>query len=202
MNDQRFLKYAKIFGEHGFHLYMVGGTARDYLLEQPYTDFDFVTDAKPDDMRKFLPDARFDFARFGSIKIFEDGVEIDITTLRKEGEYVDHRHPSKIEFIADPKEDSWRRDFTINAIYIDRDDHIYDFHGGLSDLEKGIIRFIGDPKKRIEEDPLRILRAERFAKKFGFVVEENTAKAMKEGEHLLSLLNPDKVRMERLKEKE
>jgi tRNA nucleotidyltransferase (CCA-adding enzyme) len=200
VNDQRFLKYAKIFGEHGFHLYMVGGTARDYLLEQPYTDFDFVTDAKPDDMRKFLPDARYDFARFGSIKIFEDGVEIDITTLRKEGEYVDHRHPSKIEFITDPKEDSWRRDFTINAIYIDRDDHIYDFHGGLSDLEKGIIRFIGDPEKRIEEDPLRMLRAKRFAKRLGFTIDPQSEKAMNDLALLLGKLNPEKVMMESKKE--
>ena len=198
--DERFAKYARLFEENGFHLYMVGGTSRDYLLGLPYTDFDFVTDATPEDEKKFLPNAKYDFAKFGSIKIFEDGVEVDITTLRKEEGYDDRRHPKKITFIKDLETDSQRRDFTINALYIDLGGNVYDYHGGLADLKKGIIRFIGDPKIRIEEDPLRIMRAERFAKKLGFEIEEESKKAIEEGRNLLSLLNPNKIKMERLKE--
>ena len=179
---------------------MVGGTSRDYLLGLPYTDFDFVTDATPEEEKLFLPNAKYDFAKFGSIKIFEDDVEIDITTLRKEEGYSDHRHPKKITFIKDLETDSVRRDFTINAIYIDKDGNIYDYHNGLDDLKKKIIRFIGEPKKRIEEDPLRIMRAERFAKKLGFKIEDESLHAIEEGRGLLSLLNPEKIKMERKKE--
>ena len=160
----------------------------------------FKLHIQSEDEKKFLPNAKYDFAKFGSIKIFEDGVEVDITTLRKEEGYDDHRHPKKITFIKDLETDSQRRDFTINALYIDLGGNVYDYHGGLADLKKGIIRFIGDPKIRIEEDPLRIMRAERFAKKLGFEIEEESKKAIEEGRNLLSLLNPNKIKMERLKE--
>ena len=198
--DERFAKYAELFRKHGFHLYMAGGTSRDYLLGLPYTDFDFVTDATPEEEKAFLPNAQYSFAKFGSIKIYEDGVEVDITTLREEGDYVDHRHPKSITFIKDLETDSKRRDFTINAIYIDVDGKIYDYHNGLKDLRSKLIRFIGDPNKRIEEDPLRIMRAERFAKKLGFEIEEETRFAIESKRGLLSLLNPEKIKMERLKE--
>ncbi len=195
-----FLKYAKLFQEHGFSLYMVGGSSRDYLLGLPFTDFDFVTDATPEQEKSFLPQASYSFAKFGSISFHEDGNEIDITTFRKEGGYDDRRHPKSIEFIKDPEVDSVRRDFTINAIYINHEGRVFDFHHGKEDLEAKTIRFIGDPKTRIEEDPLRILRAERFAKKLGFAIEEKSKKAMDENRGLLSLLNPEKIKMERKKE--
>ncbi|MBP5091186.1 MAG: hypothetical protein J6328_01325 [Bacilli bacterium] len=179
---------------------MVGGTSRDYLLGLPYADYDFVTDATPDEEKAFLPNAKYDFARFGSIKVFEDGVEVDITTMRLEEGYADHRHPKKITFIKDLEVDSKRRDFTINAIYIDMEGKVYDYHHGLDDLKEKLIRFIGDPRIRIEEDPLRIIRAERFAKRLGFIFEEKTAEAIEAGRGLLSLLNPEKIKMERLKE--
>lgn len=200
MLPEIFLRYAKLFEERGFSLYMVGGSSRDYLLGIPFTDFDFVTDATPEEEKAFLPQVSFAFAKFGSISFHEGENEIDITTFRKEGGYDDHRHPKAIEFIKDPSIDSLRRDFTINAIYINHEGRVLDFHHGQEDLKAGIIRFIGDPKSRIQEDPLRILRAERFAKKLGFTIEENTQKAMDENRGLLSLLNPEKIKMERKKE--
>ena len=200
MLPKAFLEYAKLFEKNGFSLYMVGGSSRDYLLGLPSLDLDLVTDAKPEQVAKMVEGLDMTFARFGSVKKMEEDLEIDFTTMRKEGEYKDHRHPSHIEFIDSMEEDSRRRDFTVNALYIDSKGKVHDFHDGLSDLAKKQIRFIGDPKKRIEEDPLRILRAERFAKRLGFEIEESSKKAMEENRGLLTKLNPEKVKLEKLKE--
>ena len=191
-----FKKYEKLFRSHGYPLFMVGGTSRDLLLGQEPSDFDFVTSATPEQERSFLPDADYSFAKFGSIKFKEEGKEIDVTTFREEGEYKDFRHPSYIRFISSPEEDSKRRDFTINALYLDGDCNVLDFHGGLKDLREKKIRFIGNPDVRIQEDPLRILRAERFAKRLGFTLEEETDKAIKKLRPLLAKLNPLKVKQE------
>ena len=196
-----FLELADLFEKNGFALYIIGGTSRDLLLGIDPADFDFVTDATPEEEKAFLPDAHYEFARFGSVKIFRDGVEIDITTLREEGEYRDFRHPSYVKFIKSPEIDSRRRDFTINALYIDRDEKVLDFHGGLADLKNKTIRFIGDPDLRIKEDPLRILRAYRFQKRLpDFHFDTATEEALKRNEHYLDKLNPAKVKMEREKE--
>ncbi len=197
--DPIFLKYAKRFACHGYRLFMVGGTSRDFLLGRPYDDHDFATNATPEEMKLFLPEANYRFAKFGSVSIHNKEEKVDITTLREEGEYKDSRHPSYVKFVTDPKIDSYRRDFTINAIYLDEEGHVFDFHGGISDLKEGIIRFIGDPFLRVKEDPLRILRAERFAASLGFKIEENTLKAINELRPLLELLNKDKIQMEEKK---
>lgn len=194
-----FLHLAKIYRDHGHSLYLIGGTSRDLLLGLESADLDFVTDATPEQEREFLEEADYRFACFGSVKVTSLGKRCDVTTLRKEWDYEDHRHPSHIEFIKDLEEDSLRRDFTINAIYIDADRKISDFHGGIDDLSCKAIRFIGDPRKRILEDPLRILRAERFAKRLGFHIEEESAKAIEELRGELAKLNPEKVLMERKK---
>jgi len=196
MLDEIFTKYAQLFASNGYRLYMIGGTSRDFLLKIHYDDYDFVTDATPDEEKSFLPHAEYAFAKFGSVQVREGKLKIDITTLRKEEAYLDHRHPTKIEFIKDPKVDCLRRDFTINAIYIDEAGHILDYVGGVKDLENRLIRFIGEPKKRIEEDPLRILRAERFAKKLGFSLEPKTKQAIEEMHPLVASINPAKVKME------
>lgn len=195
----QFLSLAATYKKHGFGLYLIGGTSRDLLLGIDSADFDFVTDATPDQTRAFLPDANYRFAMYGSIKVNSLGVTCDVTTLRKETGYSDHRHPSKVEFITSLEEDSWRRDFTVNAIYIDADGKIYDYPHGLEDLDAKLLRFIGDPWQRIKEDPLRIIRAERFAKRLGFNFESDTQKAIDELQGELSSLNPEKVLMERKK---
>lgn len=194
-----FLSLAATYKKHGFGLYLIGGTSRDLLLGIDSADFDFVTDATPNQTRAFLPDANYRFAMYGSIKVNSLGVTCDVTTLRKETGYSDHRHPSQVEFITSLEEDSWRRDFTVNAIYIDADGKIYDYHHGLEDLDAKLLRFIGDPWQRIKEDPLRIIRAERFAKRLGFNFESDTQKAIDELQGELSSLNPEKVLMERKK---
>ena len=199
MDKTIFLDLANLFEKYGFSFYIIGGTSRDYLLGRPVDDYDFVTDATPDEMKEFLENADYTFSKFGTIRLSLYGRKVDIVTLRTEGEYADYRHPKMIKYIRRIEEDYVRRDFTINALYIDKKFNVFDFCGGLQDLKNGIIRLIGDPEKRIREDPLRILRAERFAKKLGFVIDEQTLKAIKNNRHLLKELNPDKVREEQNK---
>ena len=188
-----------VFRKNGFRLYVVGGTVRDFLLGKEITDLDFVTDATPEEEMKFIPEADFTFKKFGAVRYPYKGKHIDITTLRQEGEYNDSRHPSKVAFVKDPKLDYVRRDFTINAMYLDEEYKVIDFSSGQEDLKKKLIRFIGDPVKRIEEDPLRIARAERFAKSLGFEIEEKTLQAIKDKRDLLEKLNPEKLKEEERK---
>lgn len=199
MNKEIFTKLAKLFNDNGYRLFMIGGTTRDYLLNKEVYDYDFVSDATPEEMSKFLLDANYHFAKFGSVRTKVDGIHVDITTLRVEGEYLDSRHPSKIEYVEEIEKDYVRRDFTINAIYMDENFKIIDPSNGLEDLKKGIIRFIGDPTKRIKEDPLRILRAERFAKKLNFIIEPKSLEAIENNRQLLAKINPDKIKEEERK---
>jgi tRNA nucleotidyltransferase (CCA-adding enzyme) len=199
MEDRFFNELKKLYGAYGHRLFIVGGTTRDLLLGRPYVDHDFVTDATPEEEKEFLPDASYAFAKYGSVKLYEEGQEIDLTTLRVEGAYKDFRHPSKITFVKDPQQDYVRRDFTINALYLDEEYRLLDFCGGLQDLKNHVIRFIGDPDLRVREDPLRILRAERFAKVLGFSLEEKTKAAIDRNRDLLKRLNPDKIKEEERK---
>ena len=199
MNLDIFKKLAKLFNENGFSLFMIGGTSRDYLLKLEVFDYDFVSDATPEDMKKFLPDANYSFEKYGSVKVKLDGVHADITTFRKEEGYLDYRHPNKITYVKTILEDYVRRDFTINAIYIDKDMKVIDPSGGLEDLKNKVIRFIGDPETRIKEDPLRILRAERFKEKLNFRIEEKSLAAINKYRYLLDKLNPDKIKEEQRK---
>lgn len=201
MNKELFSKLVKLFEENNHHIYMIGGTSRDFLLGINFTDYDFVTDAIPEEMKSFLPDASYTFERFGTVKAKIDGIKVDITTFRKEESYGDFRHPSKINFVKTIEEDYKRRDLTINAIYIDKDYKVIDPANGEKDLKDKIIRFIGDPEIRIKEDPLRILRVERFQKKLGFKIEEKSLKAIEKYRYLLDKLNPDKIAEEKRKSK-
>ena len=192
-----FQSLADLFNNHGFKLYLVGGTVRDYLLGLPLQDMDAVTDATPIDVIKFLPDADTTFAHLGSLKYKdENGVKFDITTLRKESEYLDSRHPSQITFVKDPFEDYPRRDFTVNAMYMDRDLKIYDFCNGRKDLENRILRMVGSPDQRLKEDPLRILRAIRFHLMFKLKIEKSLEEAMRDRFYLLENITDAKIRSE------
>ncbi|MCQ2795684.1 MAG: hypothetical protein MJ213_00010 [Bacilli bacterium] len=187
-----FVSLADLFKKHGYCLYLTGGSARDYLLKRDFVDFDLTTDATPSEMKEFLPEMDYTYAKFGNVH----SKHLDITTLRVEGDYKDYRHPSVVRFTTKLEEDYLRRDFTINALYIDSNLKVYDYCHGLDDLKNKIIRFIGDPNKRVQEDPLRILRAERFANKLGFIIESNSLKAMNSHKRLLEKLNSNKIKEE------
>lgn len=189
----------KFFKEHNFHLYMIGSTSRDFLMKREIEDYDFVTDATPDEVLSFL-DCNATYKKFGTLSLKVNNKHCDIVTLRKESEYLDSRHPSKIEFIKDINEDYKRRDFTINAIYIDEDYKVKDVSkDGVSDLNNKILRFIGDPTKRIKEDPLRILRAKRFIVEYDLTPERETLKALKENKDLISTIKEGKIIEEKRK---
>ena len=189
----------KIFNEHNFHIYMIGSTSRDFLMKREIEDYDFVTDATPDEVLSFL-DCNATYKKFGTLSLKVNNKNCDIVTLRKESEYLDLRHPSKIEFIKDINEDYKRRDFTINAIYIDEDYKVKDVSkDGVNDLNNKILRFIGDPTKRIKEDPLRILRAKRFIVEYGLTPEKETLKALKENKDLISTIKEGKIIEEKRK---
>ena len=192
-----FKELANLFNEHGYNLYLVGGTVRDYLLDLPLTDMDAVSDATPIQIVSFLPNVDATFAHLGSLK-YKDraGIKFDITTLRKESGYQDYRHPSSIVFVNDLKEDYLRRDFTINALYMDKDLNIYDYCGGEKDLKHGVIRMVGNPDERLKEDPLRILRAIRFHLTFNFKIEDSLLEAMRDRFYLLKNITDAKIESE------
>ena len=183
-----FLELSKIFNDNGYKLYMVGGTSRDYLLGKEILDYDFATDATQDEMKNFL-NINNSFSSLGSMTINFNNIKVDITTLRKESEYNDSRHPSKVEFVKDTALDYIRRDFTINAIYIDCNNNVIDYCDGQIDLNKKIIKMIGNPIERFREDPLRILRAIRFSYSLCFSVDQELENAIRENKILLRNIN-------------
>ena len=192
-----FLELNKLFEDNGFSLYMVGGTVRDYLMGLPLDDMDVVTDATPEDMKKFLPDASYVFARFGSVSFkTEKKVKFDITTLREEKGYEDARHPNKIHFVKDLSIDVKRRDFTINALYMNSKLEVIDYVNGQVDLKNHTLRMVGNPDIRIKEDPLRIIRALRFSIDCKLNIDSELDKAIRNNISLLEKLNIEKIRQD------
>ncbi len=187
---------ATLFDSKGFLLYLVGGTVRDYLLGKELTDMDLVTDATPNEMKEFLSNADYTFEKYGSVRLKIDDVKFDITTLRKEEGYSDFRHPNKICFTKSLKEDVFRRDITINAMYMDKDLNVIDFVGGQKDISNKIIRMIGKPLKRINEDPLRIIRIYRFKLETGFEIERELNDVLEHNFSKAKLINKDKINQE------
>ena len=193
IND--YLNLYQLFKENGFQLFLVGGTVRDYLLGIPLTDMDAVSDATPEQMKKFLPTADYTFERFGSVRYHNDRkVKFDITTLREEKAYYDRRHPEKVKFIKDLRVDAKRRDFTINALYLNGGLNVLDYVDGEKDLNDRVLRMIGDPKERLMEDPLRIIRAFRFASDFDLSIDEELSEGIKECSKYIEKLNFEKIK--------
>lgn len=190
-----FVELASLFKNNGFSLYLVGGTVRDILLKKELTDMDVVTDATPKEMKTFLK-ADFTFSKMGSVRLVYEDVKFDITTLRRESGYVDYRHPDNIVFVKTPKEDYVRRDFTVNAMYMDSSFNLIDYVNGFSDFQNHIIRMVGDPEIRLKEDPLRILRAIRFALTYDFSIDEKLSQAIFHNNIYLKELSKDKIRQE------
>lgn len=189
----------EIFNRNKFRLFMIGSTSRDYLLNNEINDYDFVTDATPEEVKKFL-DVDMTFAKFGSVKYYLNDNKIDIVTLREEGDYEDKRHPSYIKFIKDINVDYKRRDFTINAIYIDENYAVQEISKtGEEDLFNKRLRFIGEPEKRIKEDPLRILRAKRFIIEYELFIDETTKEIIHKNLYLLKYISKGKLEEENRK---
>lgn len=180
---------------HGYRADIVGGPVRDFFLGVTPADYDFTTEATPEEIKAVFSDERtLDTGiKHGTVSVVLEGEIFEITTYRVDGEYTDSRHPESVTFTRSIEEDLIRRDFTMNAVSFSLKEGVTDPYGGREDIEKGIIRAVGDPYRRFTEDALRILRGVRFASKLGFKVEEETKLAMFEKKKLL-----DKVSKERI----
>jgi len=164
--------------ENGFEAFAVGGCVRDSLLGKKPHDWDVTTSAKPEDMKKIFRRTVDTGIEHGTVTILHGNASIETTTYRIDGIYEDNRHPRNVEFTSDLTEDLKRRDFTINAMAYNPSTGIVDRFGGLGDLETGIIRCVGDPFERFNEDALRIFRAIRFSAQLSFEIDEETKKAI------------------------
>jgi tRNA nucleotidyltransferase/poly(A) polymerase len=179
----------------GYQAWLVGGCVRDLALGREPKDYDISTDARPEQLLELFPNALLVGAQFGVVLV--DGVEV--ATFRSDHFYEDGRHPGEVTFETDPKQDVLRRDFTINALLLDPLDlksPVIDHAGGLEDLRNGIIRAIGDPEQRFEEDHLRMLRAVRFAARFGFAIEPATMAAIQKLHQRIARVSPERIRDE------
>lgn len=185
----------------GFEAYAVGGCVRDSLLGKIPNDWDITTSAKPEDMKSVFADFHcIDTGiKHGTVTVVIDGEPLEITTFRLDGEYEDNRHPKSVTFTSDLGADLGRRDFTVNAMAYSKMTGTVDLFGGQNDLKNGIIRCVGDPDRRFNEDALRILRALRFASALDFEIEEKTAQSLLKNRALLGNISEERIAKELLK---
>ena len=179
----------------GFECYLVGGYVRDMLMGKEIHDIDITTNAEPDDTKRVFSDFHtLDIGiKHGTITVILDSEPIEITTYRTESTYTDGRHPDKVIFTKNIRDDLSRRDFTCNAIAYNPSIGIVDPFGGIADIESKTLRCVGIAKERFQEDSLRILRALRFASCLGFTVESETAKAMYQCRELINIVSPERI---------
>jgi poly(A) polymerase len=193
---QAAVEIVRTLRRHGHQAYLVGGCVRDLLLGREPADYDVATDATPEKVMRIFPETYAVGAQFGVVLIpVHSAVEksadsrnskletrncIEVATFRNDGLYSDGRHPDQVSYTTSAEEDVRRRDFTINGLLLDPldGDGVLDYVGGRNDLEAGIIRTIGDPERRFREDKLRMLRAVRFAARFGYAIEARTMDAI------------------------
>ena len=190
----------KRLNDHGYEAYIVGGALRDMLLKRKVSDYDITTNAYPNAIKMIFDDfVCYDIGKkHGTIAVIIDSDKIDITPYRSEDRYLDHRHPSQIRFSNDLKQDLKRRDFTINAMCMDIDSNIIDYFDGIKDLENKIIRTVGKPQNRFNEDALRILRAIRFKAQLDFNIEENTDRYIHKLKDTLNYISQERKKEELL----
>lgn len=182
----------------GYEAFTVGGCVRDSLLGRVPNDWDITTNATPEQMKTCFEDFRVieTGIQHGTLTVIIDGTQLEITTYRNDGEYLDNRHPAQVTFSKHIEDDLSRRDFTVNAMAYHPQKGLIDLFNGRADLKAHIIRCVGDAKTRFEEDGLRILRAIRFASVLDFAIEEKTAKAVHGCKNLLSGIAAERIREE------
>lgn len=187
-------QFSSIFNKNGYKLYIVGGAVRDHLLGIENHDYDFCTDALPEQVmaifRRVIPTG----IKHGTVTVLFQGESYEVTTFRTEGAYSDSRHPDCVNFVRDLSEDLSRRDFTINAFAADcQDGEIIDLFDGRSDLKNGIVRAIGNPTERFTEDALRMMRLARFCSKLGFEPDIETKKAATSLAQRIDLVSQERI---------
>jgi poly(A) polymerase len=183
--------------EAGHQAYLVGGSVRDLLLGAQPKDFDVSTDARPERIMGLFPQSGQVGAHFGVVLVRDAGAQVEVATFRSDHEYADGRRPASVHFESDPRRDVLRRDFTINGLMMEAaTGEVLDYVGGRADLERRVVRAIGDPDARFLEDHLRLLRAVRFAARLGFEIESATFEAMARHHALILKVAAERVREE------
>lgn len=184
--------------ERGHEAFAVGGCVRDSLLGILPKDYDITTSARPDEIIAAFPELSYFDAgiKHGTVSLIVNGNVYEVTTYRVDGDYLDHRHPDNVVFVSSITDDLARRDLTINAMAYSDAQGLCDPFGGADDLKTGIVRAVGDPRKRFDEDALRILRALRFASVYGFSIDEDTSAAIHELSYLIKGVAFERVKAE------
>ncbi|MCR5485797.1 MAG: CCA tRNA nucleotidyltransferase [Clostridiales bacterium] len=179
----------------GFENYVVGGCVRDHLMGNTPNDYDMTTNALPEQVKDCLGEYRIidTGIKHGTVTVIINGMPVEITTFRTDGDYKDNRHPDSVSFTGNIKDDLSRRDFTVNAVAYAPQTGFVDLFGGRDDIEKKLIRCVGDPDKRFNEDGLRILRAMRFASQLGFIIEPETSKSIHKNRELLKNISSERI---------
>lgn len=180
----------------GFAAFFVGGYVRDKVLALPVKDIDIATSAKPEEVTRLFAKTVPTGLKHGTVTVLAAGRSYEVTTFRKESAYEDYRRPAEVEFISDLEEDLRRRDFTMNAMAMDRNGRLIDPFGGRSDLKAGVLRCVGRAEERFAEDALRMMRCVRFASTYKLNVEEDTWAALLANRGLLRHVAMERVRAE------
>ncbi len=194
------ISIVKTFRDGGYECYLIGGSVRDLVLGREVYDYDFATDARPEEITKLFRRTVPTGIRHGTVSVLLKGRQFEVTTYRADGTYLDGRRPESVSFSKELRVDVERRDFTINGLVFDPvAGQVIDHVGGVADLREGRIRTIGDPIMRFSEDGLRPVRACRFAAKLEFTIDPGTLEAMKETLHVVKMVSPERVRDEVMK---
>ena len=182
--------------QNGYEAYAVGGCVRDMVIGREPEDWDITTSATPLEVKKIFRRTVDTGIQHGTVTIMLENDHFEVTTYRIEGEYADNRHPNEVSFTSSLEEDLQRRDFTINAMAYNEIVGFIDLYGGMEDMKRHLIRCVGSPTDRFDEDALRILRAVRFSAQLGFAVEEETMKALEEKVENLKSISAERIRAE------
>lgn len=182
--------------EHGFEAYLVGGCVRDKQLSRPIKDYDIATSARPEQVQKLFARTIPTGLQHGTVTVMIGKEPYEVTTFRKESEYESYRRPTEVEYIDNLLEDLERRDFTMNAMAINRNGELVDPFGGLQDMQQGILRCVGNPLERFGEDALRIFRCLRFAAEYRLAIEPATWQGLLQQIDLLQHIAMERVRAE------
>lgn len=182
--------------DHGHEAYMVGGCVRDKQLNRAVKDYDIATSAKPEQVQQIFQRTVPTGLQHGTVSVILEECLFEVTTFRIESGYEDFRRPTEVQFIDSLYEDLRRRDFTMNAMALDIEGRLIDPFDGVSDMEKGLLRCVGDASERFREDALRMLRCIRFAAQYGMAIEQQTWQALLEQAPLLTHIAMERVRME------
>lgn len=183
----------------GFEAYFVGGSVRDFLLGKPIHDVDIATSAYPEEVKQLFERTIDVGIDHGTVLALVDNEQYEITTFRTESTYQDYRRPDKVTFVRSLEEDLKRRDFTINALAMDSQGDIVDLFEGIQDLESKLIRAVGKPEERFNEDALRVMRGLRFASQLGFSIENETLMAIEKKAPLLQKISVERIHVEFIK---